>query len=241
MKFLTLFILALFLFAAGSPVEAEKIKSSETRQDYNLKGKVKRMVEIAYDAKEVDGKWVKAEKEGFKKEFQFDQKGRLRKIIHHFSNDNIEEIYNYDDSGNYVGYVYYASPGEIMYKTTADVFDKDGRVVKEKCYDDKGKKAGELFHLYVNGVMVEKIRYAEPYICVERTSYNYVYYEKELVRDFYTLAYGNFGGIIDVYTEDFSFDREKNWIRGFRESSSRHGQRESVSRYIVERNIEYYQ
>ena len=215
-----------------------KQKESLTLKDFNLLGKVKTIVETKYETKEVNNESVKDTSKSInKKEWKFDSKGRLLEIIYYRPDiGNGKEIFNYDESGNYTGYAHYNFPDDLFVKTVPVDFDENGKVIKEKCYNNDGNEKGLMSYIWIDGIRMQRIWYEKPYLAIYQHIFNFHEYEESLI----TLsAYA--GNTIERWQIETK-DSHQNWIKAIKTFNNLCPDREQDKEYtfIVERKFQYY-
>jgi antitoxin component YwqK of YwqJK toxin-antitoxin module len=178
MKKLLLILLCLpLLFGCGG----EKKENDLT--EYNIKGKIKDIIETRYDAKEAFGDLEKGDLVA-KEKYKYDEDGNETEWTSYNSDGELEGKYKYkyDEDGNQTELTSYNSDGELEGKAKLK-YDEDGNETEWTSYD----KDGELEWKY-------KYKYDEDGNQTESTSYD---------KD---------GELEWKYKYKYEFDKENNWI-----------------------------
>ena len=138
-KYIIAFTLLFILFACGDVKEKinnisnEKVENDLTK--YNLKGKVKEVIEKEYSIKEAFGETVKDELKRIHNKLEFDLKGNLKqKTYYRDSTISFYYIYVYDRNGNNIEFSDYNKEGEIQWKSQT-TYEEKGVMSESKSYD----------------------------------------------------------------------------------------------------------
>ena len=177
MKKLLLMLLCLpLLFGCGGD------KKENDLTEYNIKGKVKELIETRYDAKEAFGDLEKGDLER-KQKSKFNEDGNTTEFIKWKDGElKGKAKWKYDEDGNKTEETSYNSDGELEAKAKHK-YDEDGNQTERTSYD----KDGELR-------WKDKYKYDEDGNQTEWTSYD---------KD---------GELEWKYKYKYEFDKENNWI-----------------------------
>jgi antitoxin component YwqK of YwqJK toxin-antitoxin module len=165
MKKIILLTLLAAVMTTGSSAQTAPAKKTDWEKD-GLKGKVKSIREITYEAVEKFGKLTKGEifcdESGcFVYQRKYDTKGNKIEENRYYSNGSLDDkyTYKYDDKGNLTEENRYKSNGSLDWKKTykydgkgnrteLNIYDSDGSLDREYTYkyDDKGNLIEENYY-----------------------------------------------------------------------------------------------
>ena len=136
--------------------------------------------------------------------------------------------YNYDDKGNMIEKNMYKPDGSLDYRHTKTYY-KNGKVIEEKIY-----KKSKLFWKEVNkydksGNKVEYHLYNSDGILDDIITYKY----DDKGNEIESILRNSEGAIIDKAINQYEYDNVGNWIKKIEIPDGK-------PRYVLERNIEYY-
>lgn len=226
-------------------------------QKENLKGQVKSIKEIPYEAEKQDGKIIKTNYYNEYNVFKYDNNGNLiEKILHRDSITLSDKyIHQYDSKNNLTETIIIDNDGEkskIIYK-----YNDKNYLIEEKLYSlDDDFSAYDYYKYDENGNKIEEISYINNKLSSKLVySYNkenliesICHYSRNGEKDMKTsYKYNDRNNLIKEYTYIFSinddlehtyhyknYDEKGNWIERYK-----HFGNNSYS--ITERIIEYYE
>ncbi len=139
-KYIIVFTLLFILFACGDVKEKinnisnEKIENGLTK--YNLKGKVKEVVEKEYSIKEAFGETAKDELKRINDKLEFNLKGNLTQRTSYDRDFNMNNYYvsEYNSKGDEIKYSYYNKEGELN-RYHVSIYESKGIKKETKSYN----------------------------------------------------------------------------------------------------------
>lgn len=253
MKRQSIFLLSLLFFSCN------KYKINDL-SEFKLKGKIKTIQEISYEALENNGRIEagKRAKPAWKKDTQrvFDKKGFLTEEIIYKTDGDIRSKSIIEHKKNEISETNYTAFEEVIYTQSARL-NEVGKVIENVRYNADGEEVIKRIYLYDEKLnLIEELQYFNQSKTPSVTN-KYVYDEKgnkieeymynplgvliakwhsdydengSLIEENYFFSDGSLSAQ-DVYS--YKLDEKGNWIQQITLTNGK-------PRYIVLRNIEYY-
>ena len=259
MKKVLTIVLAMLCLAS-----CEKSTQKNDLAELKLKGKIKSIREIPYEAVEKFGEVVKGDAlDGFGENLQitFNEKGN--KLEENFFNSdgslNSKYTYKYDDKGNKIELNSFNSDGRLSSKLTYKYDDK-GNIIELNSFNPDGKLDFKLTYKYDDkGNQIESNYFNSDGSLNSKYTYKYDDKGNQIESNYFnsdgmlyyknTYKYDDKGNKIeknllnsdinldDKYTYKYTYDQQGNWIQQIAYEVKNGIEKPSQ---IVERTIEYY-